>query len=150
MRIPPPILLLVCLISGWALDQGRSWLILPATRWVAPRVALSGALILLGLGLIVYCARQFKNAQTRIEPWRPTSSVITTGPYRYSRNPIYLAFAVAGAGIALAFNTWWMLLSLLVFVLIADKLVIEREERYLERKFSESYLNYRRETRRWL
>lgn len=150
MRIPPPILLLACLLAGWALDQGRSWLILPATGWDAPRAALSSVLILLGLGLIVFCARQFKKAQTRIEPWRPTSSIITTGPYRYSRNPIYLAFAIAGAGIALAFNTWWMLLSLLVFVLIANKFVIEREERYLEKKFSESYLNYRRETRRWL
>ncbi len=105
---------------------------------------------MLGLGLVGYCAWQFKNAKTRIEPWQPTSSIITTGPYRYSRNPIYLAFAIAGAGIALAFNTYWMLLSLLVFVLIANKLVIEREEKYLEGKFGESYLNYRRETRRWL
>ena len=150
MKIPPPLLLLVCLIAGWALDLGRSWPILPVSRWVAPRVALSGALILLGLGLVGYCAWQFKNAKTRIEPWQPTSSIITTGPYRYSRNPIYLAFAIAGAGIALAFNTCWMLLSLLFFVLIANKLVIEREEKYLEGKFGESYLNYRRETRRWL
>jgi protein-S-isoprenylcysteine O-methyltransferase Ste14 len=150
VRIPPPILVLTCLIGGWALDQGWSLPIFLATRWDASRVALSGLLILLGLGLIGYCAWQFKSAQTRIEPWQPTSSIITAGPYRYSRNPIYLAFAIAGAGIALAFNTWWMLLSLLVFVLIANKLVIEREEKYLERKFSESYSRYRRETRRWL
>jgi protein-S-isoprenylcysteine O-methyltransferase Ste14 len=123
---------------------------LPATLWTAPRVALSGALILLGLGLNVYCAWQFKKAQTCIKPWRATSSIITNGPYRYSRNPIYLGFAIAAAGIALAFNTWWMLLSTLAFVLIANKLVIEREEKYLEGKFGESYLNYRRETRRWI
>ncbi len=150
VRIPPPILLLVCLFAGWGLDWGRSWLILPATRWYAPRVALSGALILLGLGLIGYCAWQFKKAQTCIEPWRATSSIITEGPYRYSRNPIYAAFVIAGAGIALAFNTCWMLLSLLAFGLIANKLVIEREEKYLEGKFGDSYLNYRRETRRWI
>jgi protein-S-isoprenylcysteine O-methyltransferase Ste14 len=139
----------VCLVVGWGLDWGRSWLILPATRWIAPRVALSGALILLGLGLIGYCARQFKRAQTSITPRRATSSIITKGPYRYSRNPIYLGFAITGAGIALAFNTCWMLLSVLAFVLIANKLVIEREEEYLEGKFGEAYLNYRRETRRW-
>jgi protein-S-isoprenylcysteine O-methyltransferase Ste14 len=150
VRIPPPILIVVCLVAGWGLDWGRSWLILPATRWCAPRVALSGALILLGLGLIGYCARQFKKAQTGIEPWRATSSIITDGPYRYSRNPIYLAFAISGSGIALAFNTGWMLLSVLAFVLIANKLVIEREEKYLERKFGEAYLNYQRQTRRWL
>ncbi len=150
VRIPPPILIVACLIAGWGLDWGRSWLILPANRWVAPRVALSGALILLGLGLNVYCAWQFKKAQTCIKPWRATSSIITNGPYRYSRNPIYLGFAIAAAGIALAFNTWWMLLSALAFVLIANKFVIEREEKYLEGKFGESYSNYRQKTRRWL
>jgi len=137
------------LIVGWGLNWGQSWLILPASRWCAPRVALSGALILFGLGLIGYCAWLFKQAQTCIEPWRATSSIITKGPYRYSRNPIYLGFAIAGSGIALAFNTGWMLLSVLAFVLIANKLVIEREEEYLERKFGESYSNYRQETRRW-
>ena len=135
---------------GWSLDWARNWLILPATLWTAPRVALSGALILLGLGLNVYCAWQFKKAQTCIKPWRATSSIITNGPYRYSRNPIYLGFAIAAAGIALAFNTWWMLLSALAFVLIANKFVIEREEKYLEGKFGESYSNYRQKTRRWL
>ena len=141
---------MVCVVVGWGLDWGRSWLILPANRWCAPRVALSGALILLGLGLISYCARQFKQAQTGIEPWRPTSCIITNGPYRYSRNPIYLGFVITGAGIGLAFNSCWMLSSLLVFVLIANKLVIEREEKYLEGKFGESYLNYQRGVRRWL
>jgi protein-S-isoprenylcysteine O-methyltransferase Ste14 len=75
---------------------------------------------------------------------------ILHGPYRYSRNPIYLGFAISGSGIALAFNTYWMLLSVLAFVAIANKLVIEREEEYLEGKFGESYLNYQREVRRWL
>jgi protein-S-isoprenylcysteine O-methyltransferase Ste14 len=106
-------------------------------------------LILFGLGLIGYCAWQFKRAQTCIEPWRATSSIITNGPYRFSRNPIYLGFAIAGSGIALAFNTYWMLLSVLAFVLIANKLVIEREEKYLERKFGDPYLNYQQQTRRW-
>jgi protein-S-isoprenylcysteine O-methyltransferase Ste14 len=150
VRIPPPILLLVCLIAGWGLHWGRSWLILPATGWFGPRVALSCSLILLGLGLVGYCAWQFKNAQTRIEPWQATSSIIVKGPYRYSRNPIYVGFALAAAGIAFAFNSYWMLLSVPAFVLIANKLVIAKEERYLERKFGEAYLNYQRETRRWL
>jgi protein-S-isoprenylcysteine O-methyltransferase Ste14 len=139
----------VCLLVGWGLDQGQSWPILPATRGYAPRVALSGGLILFGLGLIGYCAWQFKRAQTCIEPWRPTSCIIANGPYRFSRNPIYLGFAITGAGIALAFNTCWMLLGVLAFVFIANKLVIEREEEYLEGKFGEAYLNYRQQTRRW-
>jgi protein-S-isoprenylcysteine O-methyltransferase Ste14 len=147
--VPPPILFALCLIAGWCLDQGQGWRILPDAGGYGLRVALSGALILLGLGLVLYCAQQFKRAQTHIEPWRPTSSIITTGPYRYSRNPIYAGFAIAGAGIAFAFNTGWMLLGVLAFVLIASKLVIEKEEAYLEGKFGEPYANYRRETRRW-
>ncbi len=149
VRVAPPILIVLCLLAGWCLEQGQGWRILPA-GWHGPRVALSGALILFGVGLVVYCARQFKQAQTHIEPWRPTSSVITSGPYRYSRNPIYLGIAIAGVGIALAFNSCWMLFGVLVFALIANKHVIEKEEEYLEGKFGESYLNYRRETRRWL
>jgi len=135
---------------GWGLNWGWNWLILPADVWAAPRAALSSALILFGVGLNVYCAWRFKKAQTRIEPWRATSSIITDGPYRYSRNPIYLGFAFTAVGIALAFNTYWILLSALAFVLIANKFVIEKEEKYLERKFGESYVNYRQETRRWL
>jgi protein-S-isoprenylcysteine O-methyltransferase Ste14 len=61
-----------------------------------------------------------------------------------------VAFVITGAGIAFAFNTYWMFVSLLAFVLLANKLVFEREEKYLEGKFGESYLSYRRETRRWL
>jgi protein-S-isoprenylcysteine O-methyltransferase Ste14 len=150
VRIPPPILLLVCLVVGWGLDWGWRWPIFPAARWYGPRGALSVALILLGIGLIVYCAHLFRRAQTHIEPWRATSSIITDGPYRYSRNPIYVGFLITGAGIALALNTCWILLSVLAFVFIANKLVIEKEEGYLERKFGEPYSNYRRETRRWL
>ncbi len=135
---------------GWGLDWVWNWLIVPTTLWAAPRAALSGALILFGVVLNVYCAWPFKKAQTRIEPWRATFSVITNGPYRYSRNPIYLGFAFTAVGIALAFNTYWILSSALAFVLIANKFVIEREEKYLERKFGESYANYRRETRRWM
>jgi protein-S-isoprenylcysteine O-methyltransferase Ste14 len=150
VRFPPPILLLVCLLSGWGLDWVWNWHILPTILWATPRATLSGGLILFGVGLNVYCAWQFKKAQIRIEPWRATSSIITNGPYRYSRNPIYLGFAFTAVGVALAFNTGWMLLSALAFVLIANKFVIEREEKYLERKFGESYANYQRETRRWV
>ncbi|MBW2543395.1 MAG: isoprenylcysteine carboxylmethyltransferase family protein [Deltaproteobacteria bacterium] len=150
VRLAPPILIALCLLAGWCLDQGQVWPVLPATAGVGLRVALSGAPILLGLGLILYCAQLFKRAQTHIEPWRPTSSVITSGPYRYSRNPIYVGFVVAGAGIALAFDSYWMLLGVLVFVLLANKHVIEREEEYLARKFGEAYSSYRRATRRWL
>ena len=150
VRIAPPILIALCLIASWCLEQGQAWPILPATRWHGLRAALSGALILGGVGLVLYCARLFKRAQTPIQPWRPTSDIITSGPYRYSRNPIYLGIAIAGAGIALAFNSWWMLFGVLAFALIANKHVIEREEEYLERKFGEAYSSYRSETRRWL
>ena len=150
VRIAPPILILLCLIAGWCLDQGQHWPILSVIRWHGLRAVLSGALILFGVGLVLYCARLFKQAQTPIEPWRPTANMITSGPYRFSRNPIYLGIVIAGAGIALAFDSWWMLFSVLAFALIANKHVIEREEAYLERKFGEAYSSYRSETRRWL
>jgi protein-S-isoprenylcysteine O-methyltransferase Ste14 len=150
VRIPPPILILVCLIAGWGVEQFQGAAIVSSSQWAGMRSVTSGALIAIGFALIGACAWQFKRAQTCIEPWRPTSSIIKGGLYRYSRNPIYVGFVIVGIGFALAFNTLWMLVGVIVFVAIATKYVIAREEKYLEAKFGEAYSDYRRETRRWL
>jgi len=140
----------VCLIAGWALDQRKGWLILPATPWYAPRVALSSALVLLGLAVIGYCAWQFKAAQTHIEPWRATTSIVTAGPYRFSRNPIYLAMTLVISGIGITVDGIWVIAMLAPTLLVMHYGVIAREERYLEAKFGKVYLDYKRSVRRWI
>ncbi|HXV36058.1 MAG TPA: isoprenylcysteine carboxylmethyltransferase family protein [Myxococcota bacterium] len=150
MRVPPPLVFAAILVAGWALDWLWPWPIVPPGRGFAPRIAGAAALIGLGFGLIACCVWHFKRAQTAVEPWRATTRIVTQGPYRYSRNPIYLGFALAGVGFALAFNNLWMLAGQLCFVLVVSELVIKREEAYLARKFGDAYSIYRSNTRRWL
>ena len=79
-----------------------------------------------------------------------TTALVTTGPYRISRNPGYLGLALAYAGIAVLAHAVWVLAMLVPALVVVDRMVIAREERYLERRFGEQYSSYKRRTRRWL
>jgi protein-S-isoprenylcysteine O-methyltransferase Ste14 len=92
----------------------------------------------------------FNRLKTHIEPWKPTSAIITTGIYGYSRNPIYVAFAVSTIGIGLMANSLWVVMSFLPASMAVYIVAIKKEEVYLEQKFGEEYLNYKNKVRRWL
>ena len=99
--------------------------------------------------------RMMKRADTLIigepfVPGRPTSNLITQRPFRYTRNPGYLAGAIVYAGIASLANALWAVLLLPVTLLMMRHTAIEREERYLEGKFGEEYLRYKAQVRRWI
>ena len=83
-------------------------------------------------------------------PSKPTTTLITDGPFRYSRNPGYLGAAMVYAGVASVANALWAILLLPVMLLVMRRTAIEREERYLEGKFGEEYLNYKARVRRWV
>jgi protein-S-isoprenylcysteine O-methyltransferase Ste14 len=76
--------------------------------------------------------------------------IVRTGPYRFSRNPIYLAFSLLQLGIAIWVNSVWLLATLVGAVALIHSIVIQREEHYLERKFGAGYLDYKASVRRWL
>ena len=94
--------------------------------------------------------RQFVKHKTSVRPDRPASSLIRRGPFGYSRNPLYVAIASLHVGIAFWVNSLWILLMLIPALLIMSRGVITREERYLERKFGQEYLDYKASVRRWL
>ena len=81
---------------------------------------------------------------------RPTTSIVRTGPYRFSRNPVYFAFTLFQAGLAAWLNSLAILLMLLPAIAVVALVVIPREERYLEARFPAEYLAYKRAVRRWL
>jgi protein-S-isoprenylcysteine O-methyltransferase Ste14 len=91
-----------------------------------------------------------RQADTPTNPYKPVSHVATGGPFRYTRNPGYLSMAMIYAGIAARANALWAILVLPVALLVIQRGVIEREERYLERKFGEEYLRYKTTVRRWI
>ncbi len=152
---PPPVIYLGFLLLGWglaelgarpeAVEAGLGWLaagLSLLTVWWAARV---GGLLLDGMA-----AGLFRRRGTAVEPWKPSTVLINEGPYRFSRNPIYVGFAITYAGLAVAMDSWVALLLLLPCVAVVDRFVIAREERYLAAKFGAPYDAYRQKVRRWL
>ena len=143
---PPPLIYLGALGIGFGLDAmigGGS---------VPSRVAISAgsALIIAGSWLLGSFARAFLGAETPIDPYTPSTAIVTDGPFRLTRNPAYLGMALTYAGIAIVSKAPWALVPLPAAIAIIDRGVIAREERYLERKFGARYTDYKRRVRRWI
>jgi protein-S-isoprenylcysteine O-methyltransferase Ste14 len=92
----------------------------------------------------------FHRAGTSAKPWRPATALVLTGPYRFTRNPMYLGFTLLYLGITLWVNSVWPLLILPVVVVVMDRGVIAREEAYLEARFGEEHRRYKARVRRWV
>ena len=111
----------------------------------------TGVMVVLVAGtLFITAVRTFRKAGTPIPGNRPTTTIVRTGPYGFSRNPIYLAFTLFQVGLAAWVNSLGVLLTLLPALAVMRLVVIPREERYLEARFPSEYLPYKREVRRWL
>ncbi len=146
VRVPPPILLIVAILAGYGLQ--RLWA-LELTNWSGWYVA-AWALIGVGVVILIGCWVQFYQAKTNIQPHKPSSNVIQSGLYRFSRNPIYVAGLFLQLGIALLMNNLWIVLLVPASKFVFDRYIIAREEAYLERAFGEVYLDYKCTVRRWL
>ncbi|HEU5295545.1 MAG TPA: isoprenylcysteine carboxylmethyltransferase family protein [Burkholderiaceae bacterium] len=143
---PPPLLYLIAL--GAVLGLRWQWP-LPIA---APSAVLWPAIVLCGssLALGISGRRTLLAAGTAIDPARPTTVLVTQGPYRHSRNPVYLALTALFVGITLAADTWWGVAALLPLAAVMHYGVVLREERYLERKFGDAYRDYRIRVRRYV
>lgn len=145
---PPPLLFLGALALGLALDFG-----LFRTPTGLPRPARLGVAFVLAsaaAGLLAGALRRFRRTGTAVEPWRPSTALVTEGVYRFTRNPIYLALALLHLGSALAFDSALALASLPFALAAVQAGVVAREERYLEGKFGDEYRRYKASVRRWL
>lgn len=142
----PPLVYLGAIALGVILHFARPIGLLP--RGVSP---LFGALVvLLAIALFLSAVRRFRAAGTPVPGNQPTTTIVRTGPYRFSRNPIYLAFSLLQLGIALWLNSLWLVVTLLPALAVMALVVIPKEERYLEARFPSDYSSYRTSVRRWL
>ena len=143
---PPPLIYLALLVLGLLLNRRFPVSFLPR------RMARILGWPLLGGGvlLIGWFEWAMRHAGTPTNPYKPVTRVVTEGPFRYTRNPGYLAMAMIYTGIAGLANALWAVVLLPVAMFAIQRGVIEREERYLEGKFGEEYLNYKRRVRRWV
>jgi protein-S-isoprenylcysteine O-methyltransferase Ste14 len=144
IRVPPPILFLAGFLTGMAIDA-----LLALPRFTPPPL-LGPALIVLGAAIGSWAVATFLRHRTGILPHHPASAVVTAGPYRFSRNPMYVALAIAYLGAATRLGRIGPICTLLPALGVLSLTVIAREERYLATKFAGAYDAYRRRVRRWL
>ncbi|MGE0649103.1 MAG: isoprenylcysteine carboxylmethyltransferase family protein [Alphaproteobacteria bacterium] len=148
--VHPPLLYLGAVALGFALDAVLPLRFAPSGLGDGLQYGLGGALIVLALAILTAAARQFRRVNTSLPTNRPTTALVTTGLYAYSRNPIYISLSLCQAGIAVAADRLWILLLLAPVLLVMRYGVIAREERYLEGKFGRAYTDYKARVRRWL
>ncbi len=142
----PPLIYLAFLAVGLLLDYLFPVPVLPNSIQYAVGFGISIASAL----IMPFVLLRFKNANTNFDPRKPTTRIVTTGPYRYSRNPSYVSLTMLYLGIAIAADSVWVLAGLIPTLVVMHYGVILREEQYLAEKFGEPYLQYKRSVRRWL
>ena len=148
VRFPPPFVyagfLLIGLVIGRLLGKPSIGLDMVTASVAGMLVVLTGFTVMLAaIGL-------FRRRGNNLEPWKSATLLVTDGIYRWTRNPMYLGMALIFAGLALILDSLAALMLLPIVVIVIDRTVIAREERYLEAKFGEDYRAYTAKVRRWL
>ena len=143
---PPPLLYLGALAAAFLLRW--FWPLPFWGREVAVWVGI--ALVLVGLAIGVWGRQTMVRAGTNVDPRRPATAVVTSGPFRFSRNPLYVGLTLIYLGITTALDTAWGLVLVVPLLVVMHQGVVRREERYLERKFGDGYRQYRAAVRRYL
>ncbi|RAI44941.1 methyltransferase family protein [Rhodoplanes roseus] len=138
---PPPVIAVATLAIAAALES--AWPIgLRLDVGLGLRLVVAALLAAAGVALAVAGERRFAKAGTDPLPWRPASALVTTGIYRFMRNPMYVGLILLMLGIAVGFASLWLLVLLPACALLLHAGVVVREERYLERKFGDDYRRF--------
>ena len=146
VKFPPPAIFVLLIIAGWGLQN-----LLPLPMGIPEAFQPVGiAITIFGVTIAILVNGTFKRVGTAIEPWKPTTSIITTGFYAWSRNPIYVGFCLFNIGIGISTNNLWILLSCIPGAILVYYIAIAKEEVYLEEKFGQEYLDYKAKVRRWI
>ena len=145
--VRPPLAWGLAVMAGLALD----WLLdLPFLPADVPSGWLGAMVFGLALALLAWAIGTMTGAGSNVPTNRPSTTIVESGPYRFSRNPIYLGMFLGLIGQAMAFDNPWLLMMLVPFALVIRYGVVAREEAYLERKVGDVYRRYRSRVRRWL
>ena len=141
----PPIVFLSAILLGIALDYRWPLPFVPSTLGLVGPLATVSSVLLFVLSL-----REFLRAGTSVRGSKRTTTIVRRGPYRFSRNPIYLSFILLLLGLAVWLDNLWLVLTLVPATVFIAAVVIPREERFLERNFHDHYSSYKASVRRWL
>ena len=139
---PPPLIGLAAVVLGLALDRLLPAYVLTVLLSLSERILIGGFVMAAGFALALPAVFAFRRAGTHVEPWKPSSALVTDGVFRRLRNPMYVGATLLLAGFAILFASDWTLVMTVGFAAIVHFGVVKREERYLETKFGNAYRNY--------
>jgi len=147
-KVPPPAVAAASALIIWAISRLAPLVAMPS----GVRLAVSLAFVMLGVGLSVAGVLSFRRAQTTLNPTKPqeASSLVTTGIYRVTRNPMYLGLSLVLLAWTVFLSSAWALLGPLIFVLYIGRFQIAPEERALAKLFGSEFADYQAKVRRWL
>lgn len=149
IHIPPPLILVVGFLAGFGLDRVLPVDLLPAD---APNFVsfIQVGFAVLGMAICLWAFVTMARARTGIAPHQTVKQLVMHGPFRLSRNPIYVGLVAIYLSAVFKMNALWPLVMLPVSLWVLLKMVIEKEETFLEQKFGEAYIAYKNGVRRWL
>jgi protein-S-isoprenylcysteine O-methyltransferase Ste14 len=149
VRFPPPFLFIIGFLAGCGLD--RYWRALPLSRFAGSALAPFGwSALAVGVILAAWGMATFRRAKTAIHPHHSASRLVTHGPYRFTRNPMYTGLTIAYLGGSALVDSGWPIVVLPIVLVVLFKRVISREEMYLTDAFGVEYTEYVASVRRWL
>lgn len=149
VRLLPPLVFLVPLLVGVVLGRVTPWRMPTGGGWPVALTSLGLVLLAAGIGLMVWAAVVMWRHRTTVIPWAKVEHLMTGGPFRFMRNPIYVGDVLVYLGVTLVAGTWWPLVMIPLPLFVMQRYVIAREEAYLAERFGEPYAAYRRQVRRW-
>jgi protein-S-isoprenylcysteine O-methyltransferase Ste14 len=150
VRVPPPLLYLVPMLVGFAVQRIVPIALVTGAGPARTLRLVGWAEIAIAVALMAWAVSTFRRLQTPIIPVRPARALAETGPYRFTRNPMYVAFTILYLGVAFAANAFWPLIFLPEAVALVYMFAIKREEDYLRREFGAAYAAYCSRVRRWI
>lgn len=142
----PPLIYAAAFVVGWLIHLASPVPVLPGN--LAQGIGV--LFVLASFPVAITALRALRQAQTTFDTMKPTTAIATEGPYRYSRNPLYVSLTLLYLGVALLINALWILLLAVPVLVVMQRGVIGREEAYLERKFGDEYRRYKARVRRWV
>ena len=148
LRIPPPLVVLVAALLIWIIAR-----YFPVPLLVIPAISIiAGVIAACGIAVVLLGVAAFRQSQTTLDPLHPedASSLVTRGVYQYTRNPMYLGFALVLLAWALYLSAWLGLLIVGMYVAYMNRFQIKPEEKALESRFGQEFLQYKKAVRRWL
>ncbi len=148
VRIPPPVVYLAAVIAGGLVDRYLFSVPLDLPRGL--RFGAAAVATALGIGVMAAAIGLFRRTGQDPKPWEPTPEIISTGVYRFTRNPMYVGMALLQAGVGLALASAWIIALVPVVLAVVYATAVRHEEAYLERKFGAAYLSYKGSVRRWI